>query len=69
MMRFYFTMSHVPGRQLTIADTLSQAPTDSPNVDNHEFNQESQTQYYTEYICCSAMSSTNQRITEKGHSL
>ena len=42
MMRFNFTISHVPGKQLAIADTLSQTPTASPNVDDYKLEQESQ---------------------------
>ena len=42
MMRINFTISHVPGKQLAIADMLSQAPTESPNVDDDELDQESQ---------------------------
>ena len=42
MMRFHFTISHVPGKQLTIADTLLRAPSDSPSTTDHTFEQESQ---------------------------
>ena len=42
MMTFHFTISHVPEKQLTIADTLSQAPSDSPSTTDHTFKQESQ---------------------------
>ena len=42
MMTFHFTISHVPGKQLSIADTLSQAPSDSPSTADHTFKQESQ---------------------------
>lgn len=37
MMRFYFIISHVPGKQLKIADTLSRAPSDSPSTTDHTF--------------------------------
>ena len=43
MIRFHFTISHVPGKQLTIADALSQARSDSPSTTDHTFEQESQT--------------------------
>ena len=31
-MRFQFTIGHVPGKELTIADTLSRAPQSSPTA-------------------------------------
>ena len=41
MMRFSFTISHVPGKQLTIADMLSQTPSKSPDTDDYKLEQDS----------------------------
>jgi hypothetical protein len=40
MMRFQFTISHVPGKDLTIADALSRAPVSAPSVDDKFLQQE-----------------------------
>jgi len=32
LMRYSYTIAHVPGKDLTIADTLSQAPASSPSI-------------------------------------
>ena len=42
MLRFNFSISHVPGKQLTIADMLSRAPTEASDHNDHELEQESQ---------------------------
>ena len=36
MMRFNLTISHVPGKLIIIADTLSCAPVESPSNSDHE---------------------------------
>lgn len=41
MMRFNLIISHVPEKQLTTADILSQAPTESPYVNNYKQEQDS----------------------------
>jgi len=40
LMRFKFTVSHVPGKNLVVADTLSRAPVSSGIADDEEFQQE-----------------------------
>ena len=40
MMRFRFTISHVPGKNLTIADALSRAPESSPSAADEALQQE-----------------------------
>ena len=42
MMRFNFTISRVPGKQLTIADMLSRAPSKPPDTDDYKLEQDSQ---------------------------
>ena len=42
MMRFSFSISHVPGKQLVIADTLSRAPAEPPGDSDREFEIHSQ---------------------------
>ena len=40
MMRYQFTISHIPGKDLVIADMLSRAPNDTPSSEDNLFNQE-----------------------------
>lgn len=40
MMRFDFTISHVPGKDLVIADTLSRAPSREPTKEDQLLQQE-----------------------------
>ena len=42
LMRFTFTISHTPGKDLTIADTLSRAPTHSASVADEQFCQDTE---------------------------
>ena len=37
-MRFTYTISHVPGKNLTVADTLSRASVTSPTSEDTQFN-------------------------------
>ena len=38
LMRFTYTISHVPGKDLAVADTLSRAPVSSPTSEDTQFN-------------------------------
>ena len=40
MMRYHFTISHVPGKDLIVADMLSRAPTSTPTIVDQQFHQE-----------------------------
>ena len=40
LMRFTYTISHVPGKELTVPDTLSRAPVSSPASNDTQFNSE-----------------------------
>ena len=40
MMRYRFTISHVPGKDLIVADMLSRAPTSTPSTADQQFHQE-----------------------------
>ena len=37
---FSYTVSHIPGKDLTVADTLSRAPTELSNFSDEEFQEE-----------------------------
>ena len=39
-MRFSYTESHIPGKDLTVADTLSRALTELSTVNDEEFQME-----------------------------
>ena len=40
MLRYHFSIVHIPGKQLVIADMLSRAPTSLPSSSDHLFHQE-----------------------------
>ena len=40
LMRFSFSMSHVPGKELVLADTLSRVPVSNASMDDKQFQQE-----------------------------
>ena len=58
MMRFNFTISHVPGKQLAIADMLSRAPAEPPDV--ADYNLELESQAFVNYIVESLPASEQQ---------
>ena len=58
MMRFNFTISHVPGKQLAIADMLSRAPAEPPDVD--DYNLDLASQAFVNYIVESLPASEQQ---------
>ena len=39
-MRFSYTVSHIPGKHLTVTDTFSRAPTELSNISDEEFQEE-----------------------------
>ena len=61
MMRFQFTIGHVPGKDLTIADTLSRAPSSAPSADD-EFLQREATSYVDQVM--RHLPATEQRLAE-----
>ena len=40
LMHFSYTVSHIPGKDLTVADTLSRAPTEFSDISDEEFQEE-----------------------------
>ena len=61
MMRFKYTISHVPGKQLLIADMLSRAPTEPPSTNDPQF--EAHTQAFVNTVL-QAIPATEQRLTQ-----
>ena len=61
MMRFLFTISHVPGKDLKIADTLSRAPVADPTAENAFLQQEATA--YVDFMI-GHLPATEQRLTE-----
>ena len=39
-MHFSYTVSHIPGKDMTVTDTLSRAPTELSNISDEEFQEE-----------------------------
>ena len=61
MMRFKYTISHVPGKQLLIADMLSRAPTEPPSTNDLQF--EAHTQAFVNTVL-QAIPATEQRLAQ-----
>ena len=61
MMRFQFTISHVPGKDLTIADTLSRAPVSPPSTEDKFLQQE--TTAYIDFVV-KHLPASEQRLAE-----
>ena len=61
MMQFLFTISHVPGKDLAIADTLSRAPASTPTADDESLQHEvtSYVKFVVEHL-----PATEQRLEE-----
>ena len=54
-MCFNFTVSHVPGKDLVVADTLSRATVSSGIADDEEFQQEVEASLY-QFHCATVTS-------------
>ena len=50
MMRFNFTISHVPGKQLAIADMLSRLPIELPDTDDVDYQLELESQAFVNNV-------------------
>ena len=61
MMRYSFSISHVPGKSLTVADTLSRAPSAEPKPADKEFQKD--TSSYISNIL-SHIPTTERRVAE-----
>ena len=61
LMRFSFTISHVPGKDLTIADALSRAPYSAPTESDKQFQQ--QVEAFVEQII-ESLPATEQRLAQ-----
>ena len=61
LMRYKFTISHLPGKKLTVADTLSRALTSSTSPTDSEFHQD--TEVYVNLVL-ENLSVTEQRLVK-----
>ena len=61
MMRYSFTISHVPGKDLTVADTLSRGPTADAGPADREFQRD--TAFFV-YAALSHIPATEKRVAE-----
>ena len=63
MMRFNFSISHVPGKNLTIADTLSRAPCSSSTNNDRLLLEETNAKSYVQ-VMIQALPATENRLEE-----
>ena len=61
-MRFTFTITHTPGKELTIADTLSRAPTRSASAADEQLCQDVE-HYYNQPSSYSTISDRDSKET------
>lgn len=61
LMRYDYTISHVPGKNLTISDTLSRAPIQDSRPEDHELEHET-TKFVRQVI--QSLSATQKRLSE-----
>ena len=61
LMRFKYTISHVPGKSLVVADMLSRAPTDSVTDEDEKLTQE--TDIYVNMVM-NNLPATDKRLVE-----
>ena len=61
LMQFVFTVTHIPGKDLTIADALSQAPTAAASDADTQFSHDVEMFVNT---VMSSLPATKQRLTE-----
>ena len=61
LMRFHFTISHVPGKDLSTADTLSRSPVQGSSFTDEQFNQEVEAYVH---MVCENLPASDQRISQ-----
>lgn len=61
LMRYSFTISHIPGKELVVADALSRAPCSSPTEEEDQFQQE--VEAFVDLVI-HTLPATEQRLTQ-----